>query len=218
MLKDVPALPAHLPRRGHIAGRPLWHVPDPEHEGDTAAQGLDLQYLHGRRVHFQVSLPKPVECHVYSHPPLPAHDLLSAQRGLSILTMCWSYILSVRLLELQRRTPMYSQHFLQPVSAKSFTPSSGEILLDLGASASPKLVRWLCANYPVASTRLDRRRRGGSSVGRLLFRTRPVRGRCRRQAGKLPLSRRITAQLCRGHGAPNPVLCHVWAARAGALA
>lgn len=65
--------------------------------------------------------------------------------------------------------------------------------------------------YPVASTRLDRRWRGGFSMGRLLFRTRPVRGRCRRQAGKLPLSRRITAQLCRGHGAPNPVLCHVWA-------
>lgn len=40
---------------------------------------------------------------------------------------------------------MYSQHFLRPVSAKSFTPSSGEILPDLGASASPKLVRWLCA-------------------------------------------------------------------------
>lgn len=40
---------------------------------------------------------------------------------------------------------MYSQHFLRPVSAKSFTPSSGEILLDLGASSSRKLVRWLCA-------------------------------------------------------------------------
>lgn len=145
MLKDVPALPAHLPRRGYITGRPLWHVPDPEHEGDTAVQRLDLQYLHGRRICFHVSLSKPVECHVYSHPPLPAHDLPSAQRGLSILTMCWSYILSVRLLELQWKTPMYSQHCLRPVSAKSFMPSSGEILLDLGASACPKLVRWLCA-------------------------------------------------------------------------
>ncbi|KAK3382798.1 hypothetical protein B0T24DRAFT_23179 [Lasiosphaeria ovina] len=44
MLKHVPALPAHLPHHGHIAGRPLWHVPDPDHhEGDTTAvQGLDL--------------------------------------------------------------------------------------------------------------------------------------------------------------------------------
>jgi len=42
-------------RHGHIAGRPLWHVPDPEQEGDTAAQGLDLQYLHGRRVYFDQS-------------------------------------------------------------------------------------------------------------------------------------------------------------------
>ncbi|GAB1312317.1 hypothetical protein MFIFM68171_02527 [Madurella fahalii] len=146
---DVPALPAHLPRHGHIAGRPLWHVPDPEHEGDTAAQGLDLQYLHGRRVYFHVSRPKPVECHVYSHPPLPGHDLLSAQRGLSILTLCWSYILSVRLLELQRRKPIYSQHCLLPVTAKAFKPSSGEVLLDLSASASPKLVRSHGAPDPV---------------------------------------------------------------------
>ena len=145
MLKDVPALPAHLPRHGHIAGRPLWHVPDPEHEGDGAVQGLDLQYLHGRRVYFSVSSLRPVECHVYSHPPLPGHELLSAQRGLSILTMCWSYILSVRLLELQRRKPVYSQHCLLPVTAKAFKPSAGEMLLDLGASASPKLLKWLCA-------------------------------------------------------------------------
>jgi len=74
MLKDVPALPAHLPRHGHIAGRPLWHVPDPEHEGDRAVQGLDFQYLHGRRVYFHVSRPKPVECHIYSHPPLPGQS------------------------------------------------------------------------------------------------------------------------------------------------
>ncbi len=125
MLHGVPALPAYLPSHGHIAGRPLWHVPDPEHEGDTAVQDLDLQYLHGRRVYFHVSRPEPVECHVYSHPPLPGHDLPSAQRGLSILTMCWSYILSVRLLELQRRKPMYSQHCLLPVPAKAFKPSAG---------------------------------------------------------------------------------------------
>jgi hypothetical protein len=138
----------HLPRHVHIAGRPLWHVPDPEHEDGAAAEGLDFRYLHGRRVYFHVSRPKPVECHIYTHPPLPGHDLLSAQRGLSILTMCWSYILSVRFLELQRRKPSYSQHLLLPVpvTTKGFKPSAGECLLDLGASASPKLVRWLCAN------------------------------------------------------------------------
>ncbi|KAK4038466.1 hypothetical protein C8A01DRAFT_47926 [Parachaetomium inaequale] len=122
-----------------------WHVPDPEHEGDTAVQGLDLQYLHGRRVYFPVSYPKPVECYVYAHPPLPGHDLLSARRGLSILTIYWSYILSVRLLELQRKKLIYSQYCLLPVTAKRFKPSASEILLDLGVLASPKLVRWLCA-------------------------------------------------------------------------
>jgi len=56
--------------------------------------------------------------------------------------MCWSYILSVRLLELQRKKPIYTQDYLLPITAKS--TSEGEVLLDLGASATPKLVRWLC--------------------------------------------------------------------------
>ena len=60
--------------------------------------------------------------------------------------------------------------------------------------------------YPIASTRLDRRQQGVSSIGRLLFRIYPVYSRCCRRAGKLSLFRRITAQLYRSHGAPNPVL------------
>ncbi|KAK4233708.1 hypothetical protein C8A03DRAFT_38561, partial [Achaetomium macrosporum] len=78
MLKDVPALPAHLPRHGHIAGRPLWHVPDPEHEGDTAVHGLDLQYPHGRRVDgggFLHGLPSvPDTCYPRPSPPSWPHS------------------------------------------------------------------------------------------------------------------------------------------------
>ena len=35
MLKDVPALPSSLPRKGYIVGRPLWHIPEPGHGRET---------------------------------------------------------------------------------------------------------------------------------------------------------------------------------------
>ncbi|KAL2176555.1 uncharacterized protein P884DRAFT_260573 [Thermothelomyces heterothallicus CBS 202.75] len=145
MLKDVPALPDNLPKRGFIIGRPLWHVPDPDHTDDTEKLEWDLQYAHGVRKFFHLSYPTPIECRVYSQPAIPGHALLTAQRGLSFLTMCWSYILSVRILELQGSKPVYSRFSLLPVSAKTFRATAGEVVLNLGASASRRLVRWLCA-------------------------------------------------------------------------
>lgn len=148
MLKDVPALPDNLPRRGFIIGRPLWHIPDPDRTDDADKPEWDLQYAYGVRKFFHLSCPRPIQCHVYSqHSQLtiPGHTLLTAQRGLSFLTMCWSYILSVRILELQGSKPVYSRFSLLPVSAKTFRPTAGEVVLNLGASASRRLVRWLCA-------------------------------------------------------------------------
>jgi hypothetical protein len=55
MLKDVPALPANLPKRGFISGRPLWYVPDPEHKAGAGKPHLDLQYSHGVQKSFQLS-------------------------------------------------------------------------------------------------------------------------------------------------------------------
>ena len=147
MLKDVPALPASLPSQGCLVGRPLWRIPDPEQPSSKRGdEKLDLQYSHGIRKFLPLSYPSPVECRVYSHPPLPGHGLLYAQRGLAVLTMCWSYILSIRLLELQGRRPVYSRDSsLLPVSAKAFRAMPGKVPLYLGASASRQLVRWLCA-------------------------------------------------------------------------
>jgi hypothetical protein len=118
MLKDVPALPANLSKRGFISGQPLWHVPDPEHEADAGKLRLDLQYSHGVQKFFQLSLPKPIEFCVYTHPPLPGHELLDAQRGLSVLAMCWSYILSARFLELQGKKAVYTQPSLMLIAVK----------------------------------------------------------------------------------------------------
>lgn len=61
--------------------------------------------------------------------------------------MCWSYILSTRLLELQGRKPIYSPHSLLSLAADTFSVAmpGTTAMLDLGASTSPGLVRWLCA-------------------------------------------------------------------------
>ena len=171
VLKDVPALPAHLPKHRSVVGRALWHVPDPEHEPENNAGNgeFSFQYLHGRRKYFQLSVPEPVECHVcYSDPALSSHGLSNAQSGLSILTMCWSYILSARLLELQGTKAVYSQHYLLPVTAKAFKAVAGEIPLELG-SASQRLVRWL---YAILSPRPGWSTTGSPgfpTLGRLLF-------------------------------------------------
>ncbi|KAL2020761.1 hypothetical protein VTK56DRAFT_7959 [Thermocarpiscus australiensis] len=145
MLKDVPALPVKLPRRGALVGRPLWRVPDPEHGHDAQTEGVELQYLYGTRKHFQLSLPKPIECRFSSRPPHPEHRPSAAERSLALLTLCWSYIFSVRFLELQGRKVLYSLHSLQPKMAKTFRAKQDDVVLDLRASASLTLVRWLCA-------------------------------------------------------------------------
>ena len=145
MLKDVPTLPTKLPRKGHLVGRPLWRVPDPEKPVVAGDERLDMQYSHGPRKFLCCSYPTPVECRLYSQPPLSGHELSYTQRGLPVLTMCWSYIFSVRLLELQGRRPLYSSYSLLPVLAKVFKATPGKTALHLSASASRPLVRWLCA-------------------------------------------------------------------------
>ncbi|KAL2187929.1 hypothetical protein L209DRAFT_754112 [Thermothelomyces heterothallicus CBS 203.75] len=145
MLKDVPALPENLPRRGCLIGRPLWHVPDPEPEGSARNTDLNLQYPYGIRKSFLLSFPKPMECRVSARPPPSGHPPWPGQGALALLTMCWSYILSARLLELQGRKLVYSAHSLLPLTAQQFQPKSCDVVLDPSAVPSRSLVRWLCA-------------------------------------------------------------------------
>ncbi len=128
-----------------MVGRPLWHIPDPEHLENAQNEGLDLQHLHGLRKYFHLSFPKPIECRLSSRLPQADDQPWAAQRGLSFLTLCWSYIFSARLLEMQRRRVLYSQHSLQPQTNKTFRAKQGDVVVNLGASASHALVRWLCA-------------------------------------------------------------------------
>ncbi|KAH9205697.1 hypothetical protein DL95DRAFT_417221 [Leptodontidium sp. 2 PMI_412] len=63
---------------------------------------------------------------------------------IAILIPLWSYIFSIRFLELQRRSIQYSPTSLSPVLAHNIKPRPGNIVLHLGY-ASRGLVRWLAA-------------------------------------------------------------------------
>lgn len=89
MLKDVPALPRNPPRRGVVVGQPLWHIPDPEPQ---EAQGcLDFQYVHGLQKYFHLSYSTPIECCLSPRPPRSDNQPWATQKGLPLLTLCWSY-------------------------------------------------------------------------------------------------------------------------------
>lgn len=153
ILKDVPALPKALPRRGRLFGRPLWHVlgSPTDRDDDQQNEDFDLQYIHGVRKDFCLSYSTPVECRVSpqvaisnsSAPTVPEGDPYPP--GLLLLTLCWSYIFSVRLWELQGRRVLYTPHALRPRLNRNIPNSPGTTSIHLGASSSPALARWLCA-------------------------------------------------------------------------
>ncbi|KAI1422461.1 hypothetical protein F5Y12DRAFT_618008 [Xylaria sp. FL1777] len=138
MLKDIPSLPRKI-RKHRLSGRPVWRVPD---VNQTAKE------VRGADKYFPLSIEAPIQCRMCDEPsssdktrtPEP-----TAPRGLAILVLCWSYILSARLLELQDRRIKYSRNYLQPKADIDIRPSPGQVVLHLPAAASPRLVRWLCA-------------------------------------------------------------------------
>ncbi|KAH7186019.1 uncharacterized protein B0J16DRAFT_399881 [Fusarium flagelliforme] len=131
ILVDVPSLPEQLPRRDVIYGRPCWELP--LDVGGTMCEGHNPQnnvaHVHGRRVIFRLRTRDPICCNICldaaSYPLGVGSETTSS---LAILVMCWSYIFSVRLLEMQGRQRQ-AEHVVD---------------LDL-EGASPSLIRWLCA-------------------------------------------------------------------------
>lgn len=154
ILKDVPALPKSLPKYGVLAGRPLWHVPCAERDGDGHKhhEDLDLEHLHGTQKYFCLSFSSPIECRA-SFQSGPCYDKSSGSsrfasatpRGLLLLTLCWSYIFSVRFWELQGKRAIYTPHALRLKPTKGSRARRGSVNLHLGDSASQALVKWLCA-------------------------------------------------------------------------
>ncbi|POR30955.1 Uncharacterized protein TPAR_08840 [Tolypocladium paradoxum] len=145
-LSDVPGLPAELPRGNILHGRQRWHMRQCTRDTETARTDnqddeWDPTIVYGRRVLFSLGNDGPIYCDIV---PEAASCFLgnnsTTTHSLAVLTMCWSYILSVRFLEMQGREVRYSTHRLWPWPGED--PRRHMIYLD---GASPALVRWLCA-------------------------------------------------------------------------
>lgn len=149
MLQDVPALPEHSPSYSGVSGVPIWQVKTGEEglwplEGD-GAEGETV--VHGLGKGVSVLIMNPLSCRLSVTHKVSRRGALSSDspRGLGILTLCWSYILSMKVLELQNRKAKYSRTYLQPRLASTYRASPGDCVLDLSAPASYELLRWLCA-------------------------------------------------------------------------
>lgn len=146
ILVDVPSLPDQLPRSDWLYGRPRWELPRDiggmeceHHLSNSDATTL----THGRRISFRLQITDPIRCDIC--PDAASYPLGSGAKtinSLAILVMCWSYILSVRLLEMQGREVRYTMNRLWPDTPQRRRGNMVDVDLE---SASPSLVRWLCA-------------------------------------------------------------------------
>ncbi|KJZ70798.1 hypothetical protein HIM_09811 [Hirsutella minnesotensis 3608] len=145
-LFDVPALPSELPRSDILHGRPRWYLRQCAQgsgyaEVSVSDDDWDPAFVYGRRVAFCLGYQDAVSCDILSQPASSYLGLSSkTRRSISVLTLCWSYILSARFLEMQGRRVRYTTHQLQ--LQKEAEPERSTLYLD---GASPELVRWLCA-------------------------------------------------------------------------
>jgi hypothetical protein len=143
MLKDVPPIPEHkATRTGGIEGVPVWRRRTGEDQEVTCENQEVETLVHGlgKSVSLVRKVPKTCRLALGTCPPPD-----TAPRGLGILTLCWSYIISTRLLELQNRTARYSKCCLRPRVASAYVPGPAEYVVNLPSPASPDLIRWLCA-------------------------------------------------------------------------
>ncbi|KAF4968016.1 hypothetical protein FZEAL_10448 [Fusarium zealandicum] len=159
MLQDMPPLPDSVPPKGVLAGAPTWHVPDPEpcqpepaQPSSRAHPDLDLNHVTGTTKYFRLAYPDPIDCLISSDPAVSSYgnpsgtDASNAPQGLAILTMCWSYIFSTRLLQLQDRKAHFTDSHLRPIPINAVGDlARDEILVQLPRHASLRLVHWLSA-------------------------------------------------------------------------
>ena len=154
MLKDVPALPQNLSVSRALVGQPVWKLRLPEEE--LTAKGTDDDWepgqLFGAQKQVWLFPEAPPESRISAEPSFFHYGIgtsesghSAAPRGLAILTLCWSYILSARFLELQGRQLLYAPHGLKPETTKAFRPDPSQAVVKLVKPASRSLVRWLCA-------------------------------------------------------------------------
>jgi hypothetical protein len=171
MMQNVPPLPQNLQGEQSIIGQSMWYIPSPElsYQGQIdlvqdsgisdeiwapapilTDEEWDPELVCGVRKHFNLWVPKPTKFSISSRDDVFRYCTTSVQplddapNGLAVFTICWSYILSARLLEMQGKSRNYSSMTLVPVLAKDLNPQPKDIVINL-SSASTELVRWLCA-------------------------------------------------------------------------
>ncbi|KAL4721957.1 hypothetical protein ACLX1H_011150 [Fusarium chlamydosporum] len=154
MLQHMPPLPESVPASGVLAGAPTWIIPDPDPAPDAqAGAGLDLDNVTGTTKYFRLAYPSPIDCHIssesnscYYGSPKGTAGASNAPQGLAILTMCWSYILSTRLLQLQNRKIHFTGSCIRPIPICAVGELyQNDVLVHLPAGSSSQLVQWLCA-------------------------------------------------------------------------
>ncbi|KAL1858122.1 hypothetical protein VTK73DRAFT_7936 [Phialemonium thermophilum] len=134
LLYDVPAVPKHKRSQGRLCGVPVWYRQTGEEDEETLVHGLPKEWSFWQR--------KPVAVRLSLDPRLRSR---SSPPGLAILTLCWSYILCARLVQLQGLSFKYPHDFIRPELSSSYSASPTDYALDLSSPASDDLVRWLCA-------------------------------------------------------------------------
>ncbi|KAM0424992.1 hypothetical protein ACHAPT_009793 [Fusarium lateritium] len=138
-LMNVPSLPRRLPSSRILYGRPRWDFSPDVVGRNQAGQDDDYPTLRcGRRLAFFLLAEEPIRSSICLGAASSSMGLDSETTdSLAVLTMCWSYILSVRVLEKQGRQVCYTRHHLTP-------QREARPMIDLEGASHP-LVRWLCA-------------------------------------------------------------------------
>jgi len=110
LLQKIPPLPQDIPRKWSITGEAIWHVACPEFVESQGAseynnRDWDPEYIHGNKKTFPLSISKPTEFRISSRSDFRLDSRRpNGPNGIAILISLWSYIFSVRFLELQKKT------------------------------------------------------------------------------------------------------------------
>jgi hypothetical protein len=113
MIQHVPPLPQDLSGRQNITGHAVWHIEAPElHEAEKDTKGWNPERVSDPRKQFNLSVAQLTKCNISPRSEI-CYWSDKAQggetpSGIALLVMCWSYILSARLLEMQHKRIMYS--------------------------------------------------------------------------------------------------------------
>jgi hypothetical protein len=145
VLQDVPALPARLPNDPFLTGRPRWRSTHEPHTQDEGEDDWDHNQTYGNAISLQPRQDAPVVCDISDEAAsLLLGDMGEVTRSLAVLTPCWAYILSAKLLESQGLTMRYTGHRLTPIRYSAWKDHGANLpAIHLG-HASSNLVRWLC--------------------------------------------------------------------------